>query len=508
MNESAEPQGLDKPDWMNAIERGEKPERVIRTPIPVRAESATEDGDGAVTLRMRASHESEDRYGTIVEQRGILLARFEQNPVIPWSHNYDELPVARSDRNVIEDGALVEDWRFTPKDVYPFGDTVGRLYKHGFLHASSIGFMPLEWERREHSHGHHSFGAYRFTASELWETSAVTVPGQPEALVVARDVHGIDLAPMAEWASRFLDNHAADDGVRGHIERLWKATAERGLLSLPSSPADSMRSEPSAAQPEPEARVVSSFQSRMPLAPRDRQWDADAAITRWRSESGSTTAPSGTYWRAFGWWDRENREDFGAYKFPIADVIGGRLHVVLSAVNNALARVEGSDIPAEDRAALRSLLRRYQQRFEDDGDGMRDAPEVRGERLAALLNRLIDGLVTDDRSRSDVIAAMAAAAGISTSTVNQILNGSINCPPLDRLEGFADVLGTSVSRLRSAAEGDGCIYERGADANTWRATSKEASEKFRIRLALTRADHSGKQKNDQTEQAEIVRLQF
>lgn len=81
-----------------------------------------------------------------------------------------------------------------------------------------------------------------------------------------------------------------------------------------------------------------------------------------------------------------------------------------------------------------------------------------GARLAALLNRLIDERETNQRSRSEIIEDMADAAGIDSSTVNQILSGSIECPPIDRLEGFASALRVSTSSLVSAAEQDGCEY--------------------------------------------------
>ena len=84
---------------------------------------------------------------------------------------------------------------------------------------------------------------------------------------------------------------------------------------------------------------------------------------------------------------------------------------------------------------------------------------IAGTSLATLLNNAIDDRVTDQRSRTDVIAAMGRAAGISASTVNQILNESITCPPLDRLRGFATVLTPSLSSMRSAAEQDGCTYD-------------------------------------------------
>lgn len=84
---------------------------------------------------------------------------------------------------------------------------------------------------------------------------------------------------------------------------------------------------------------------------------------------------------------------------------------------------------------------------------------INGESLASALNNAIDAMVTDDRSRPDVISAMGSAAGIESGTVNSIISGSINCPPISRLEGFAEALNVSMSSLQSAAEDDGCSYD-------------------------------------------------
>lgn len=79
--------------------------------------------------------------------------------------------------------------------------------------------------------------------------------------------------------------------------------------------------------------------------------------------------------------------------------------------------------------------------------------EVRGEGLAALLRA--------ERDRAGVSnAAIAAAGGIDESTFGGILQGDsgINCPPLNRLRGFASALGIPSQRLIDAAEADGCEY--------------------------------------------------
>lgn len=118
--------------------------------------------------------------------------------------------------------------------------------------------------------------------------------------------------------------------------------------------------------------------------------------------------------------------------------------------------------------------------FADEGEGPVDARRHRhrvspahhvhcsvftaGENLGRRLNQLIDEkAVKEDRDRADIIEEMADEAGISTNTVNQILNGTINCPPIERLEAFARVLDTTVEDLVSEAEKDGCDYSTDDD---------------------------------------------
>lgn len=86
-----------------------------------------------------------------------------------------------------------------------------------------------------------------------------------------------------------------------------------------------------------------------------------------------------------------------------------------------------------------------------------------GTQLASTMNTDIDSMVTESTGRGEILSRVASAGGISVSTLNQILNATIECPPIERLQGFAEVLPGSTSKYQSAAERDGCEY--GEDRN-------------------------------------------
>ena len=134
-----------------------------------------------------------------------------------------------------------------------------------------------------------------------------------------------------------------------------------------------------AANPEAAVLSVKSvvpFQD-LPLAERDRSWDADAAVARVRAWAGGPEKENvnwSRYRRAFLWYDSSAPENFTSYKLPIADVIDGELRAVPRAIFAAAAALQGArggvDVPAEDKARLRQHLSRYyakmRREFDDD----------------------------------------------------------------------------------------------------------------------------------------------
>lgn len=114
--------------------------------------------------------------------------------------------------------------------------------------------------------------------------------------------------------------------------------------------------------------AVMKFQD-LPLAGRERRWDADAAEKRVREWAGAGDSPNDRYRCAFVCYDADNAEHFGGHKLPIADVVGGKLKAVPRAVISAAGIMNGArggaDIPAKDRRAIKGHLARYYAKMDD-----------------------------------------------------------------------------------------------------------------------------------------------
>ncbi|MDF2706121.1 MAG: hypothetical protein K0R62_1773 [Nonomuraea muscovyensis] len=114
--------------------------------------------------------------------------------------------------------------------------------------------------------------------------------------------------------------------------------------------------------------TVTRFQD-LPLAERDRKWDAAAADKRVRAWAGAEDRPNEKYRQAHVWYDGDDADEFGAYKLPIADVVDGELKVAPRAVIAAAAVVDGArggvDLPEQDVPRVKAHLAKYYARMGD-----------------------------------------------------------------------------------------------------------------------------------------------
>jgi HK97 family phage major capsid protein/HK97 family phage prohead protease len=130
-------------------------------------------------IRGIATTPSPDRMGDVVEPLGIIF----KNPMpLLWQHRHDQ-PVGKVKFfPPTEEGIEFEAEVMTfdsPPGLKARTDEAWASVKSGLIAGVSIGFRPIEYEPMRS-------GGYRFTKSEVYELSLVTIPAQPDA-VIQRD---------------------------------------------------------------------------------------------------------------------------------------------------------------------------------------------------------------------------------------------------------------------------------------------------------------------------------
>jgi len=153
---------------------------------------------GDNVLRFIITTGSVDRDRDTINPLGWTLENFKNNPVVLFGHNHSMPPIAKANDLFLEDMKLIADTEFVTEDIQEFGAMIHKLYLGGFMRAVSVGFLPDEriWSEEQ--------GGIKFISQDLLEFSAVPVPANPEALLIARSA-GIDIAPLKGWATQVLD---------------------------------------------------------------------------------------------------------------------------------------------------------------------------------------------------------------------------------------------------------------------------------------------------------------
>lgn len=128
---------------------------------------------------------------------------------------------------------------------------------------------------------------------------------------------------------------------------------------------------------EVEIANASTPAMRLPIAPKETNWDSAAAEVRIREYTGSVDAPSSNYRKFFMYFDQANADQFSAYKLPFADIINGKPHVIpaaISAIQGALSGARGGvDIPDADKQRIHGFVTAYQARIEREQSSMASA---------------------------------------------------------------------------------------------------------------------------------------
>ncbi len=144
-------------------------------------------------MTMIGTDETRDRDGDIIELNGWRLEDYRKNPVFLWAHNYSSVPLARTVKltKKREPKAMEFQMQYPTKGLHPFADMILELYGEQMINASSVGFIPWEWEDIQDENGEAKdtqkgkrrfWNARRYKDHELLELSGCAVPSNPNAL--------------------------------------------------------------------------------------------------------------------------------------------------------------------------------------------------------------------------------------------------------------------------------------------------------------------------------------
>jgi len=174
--------------------------------LPIEVHKAKSGGENVRTFVISTSEV--DRDGDILEPSGVQIENYMKNPQVLWAHDYRSHPIGRATRLQVAKSVIESDVEFAPT---AFAQETKMLLDLGFLPASSVGFLPMEWKIRDPNQ---SFSTtqddidagvtrrikkgYHFTKWELLEWSIVPVPANPGALIVAAKGKGINLPGIEE----------------------------------------------------------------------------------------------------------------------------------------------------------------------------------------------------------------------------------------------------------------------------------------------------------------------
>ena len=137
-------------------------------------------GLGDYEIEIIGSSGATDRDGESLDPKGADLKAFKKNPVILPQHDYRKPAIGKAKNIKVVDGKIVFKIEFPEEGVNPEADVYRKLYKSGFMNASSVGFIPKEWKDNDKE-------PYRtYTKWGLLELSLVSVPANAEALVTQR----------------------------------------------------------------------------------------------------------------------------------------------------------------------------------------------------------------------------------------------------------------------------------------------------------------------------------
>lgn len=188
----------------------------------------------------------------------------------------------------------------------------------------------------------------------------------------------------------------------------------------------------------------------LPVAPRDQEWDAEAALVRVKAFLDSSEAPSETFGKAFLWSDAKSNDDFDGYKLLIADVIDGKLTAIPRAIFAATASATkgGIAIPEDDRDDVVASVDRYYAKMDLESPFRKSA--VRLDDLSILTERDLEKLFKSGVCFTNQTSKRLASA-LKTFLRDEEMSGnrddSTGAAVVDELKSLTELMKTLTSQF-------------------------------------------------------------
>lgn len=143
------------------------------------------------------SDDTLDRWRDVLVPKGVQFDNYLKNPVWLVDHDYSVASiVGRGLNGRVDKNRVLVDYAPDPINSSPATDTVLAKLDSGSLRATSVGFIPIKWEKIVDDQNEWT-GGFRYLEWELLENSWVAVPANPNALLLSANADLSLRSPVA-----------------------------------------------------------------------------------------------------------------------------------------------------------------------------------------------------------------------------------------------------------------------------------------------------------------------
>ena len=313
------------------------------------------------------------------------------------------------------------DIQFPEEGTYPFADMILSLYNQGIINASSVGFIPLEWEpieEKDEETGEKFRRGRKYLKQELLELSGVPVPSNPNA--IQDFVKGLQMEDRDKELAydylmgntklsipvdlemeviKYIDKiksdveYEEDSDIQIQVPDDLESSEEKGNVKIMTDDKESIDS------------VLKKIGGSKTLPTDNRAtWDvskADQNVRKWAGGPDKDKIDWKKYQKAHVWFNPDKADSYGGYKLLFADIINGKLTATWGGVRAAMASVLGArggvNIPEADRKQAHGFLSAYYKKFEKPIPEYHDFDESEIKTIDILLDEERDLLEEEIR---------------------------------------------------------------------------------------------------------------